>query len=117
MAQLKVLNLDVLSKEKQRSVLTLHGKEYEVLDSTVEDFIETSVAAKQLEDSKAGAVEQINATIDMIKRRIPTIDVAALRSLTFEQLHMIIKFIQGEMEEGAAPDAEVVDGEADAKKE
>lgn len=100
---MKTLNLDALAKTNR--TLTLGGVDYEVVEMTVENFIETTKAAQKLGDS-AGVVEQMEAAIDMILRSIPSMDKGVLGKLSLEQLTTIVKFVRGELDEKEAPAAE-----------
>ncbi len=88
----KILNIDSFAKD-ERSV-KLGGVEYPIVEMTVENFIETSKQAAALEE--ATLVEQIEATIVMIMRSIPTVPEATLRAIKLEHLQTIIAFIRGD---------------------
>lgn len=104
----KILNIDSFAKD-ERSV-KLGGVEYTIVEMTVENFIETSKQAASLED--ASLVDQIEATIVMIMRSIPTVPEATLRGIKLEHLQTIVAFIRGDhLVEG------VEDTEAPEKKE
>lgn len=92
---MKTLNLDALAKTNR--TLTIGGINYEVVEMTVENFIETTKAAQKLGDS-AGIVEQMEAAIDMILRSIPGMEKSVLSNLNLEQLMTIVKFVRGEMD-------------------
>lgn len=104
----KILNIDSFAKD-ERSV-KLGGVEYPIVEMTVENFIETSKQAAALED--ASLVDQIEATIVMIMRSIPTVPESVLRGIKLEHLKTIVAFIRGDhLVEG------VEDTEAQEKKE
>lgn len=96
---MKVLNLDVFAKANR--TITLAGKTYQVVEMTVENFIETTKAAEKL-GSDASFVQQVEATILMIERSVPELDSAILKQLSLEQLTTIIKFVRGDLDEVAA---------------
>ena len=94
---MKILNIDALAKATRS--ITLGGVTHEIKEMTVENFIETTKQAEALE-KEGGATfsDQIEATISMIKRSIPTIEEAQLRALSIEQLVMVSKFLRGELD-------------------
>lgn len=102
---MNVLNLDELSQ--QTRTITIKGVAHEVVDMTVEDFIETSKAIEALKKAESDknttesdkTVGQVKHAIDMICRRVPTLTPADLSKLSMEKLSLIMKFIQGEMDE------------------
>lgn len=95
---MKVLNLDKLTKKEGRE-LVIFGKTYPVDGMTVANFIETTRVAEQLA-SEVSLVKQVEATIDMISRSVPSIDRADLAKLELEQLQAIVRFIRGDEVEG-----------------
>lgn len=97
---MKTLNLDALAKTNR--TITLGGKDYEVVEMTVENFIETTKAAEKLGDS-ASFVEQMEAAIEMILRSVPTIERNTLNRLSLEQLTTIVKFVRGDLDSTEAP--------------
>lgn len=96
---MKVLNLDKFATKKEQRKLVIGGQEYVVEPMTVENFIATTKAAEAMQD-KASIAEQVEATIDMIVRSVPTIDRAVLNSLDLEQLQAIVAFVRGDDVEG-----------------
>lgn len=96
---MKALNLDALATVKQ--TVTLHGVEHAVKDMSVQDFVAASQEAKRLE--KLGdAVDMetnIKASIDHIKRVLPTIPAEQLQALSLQQLGVLVKFVNGTLEE------------------
>lgn len=105
---MKTLNLDAFAKITR--TLTLGGEVYPVEEMTVENFIETTRQADELAAKKEDATfgDQINATISMITRSIPSCPAEKLRRLTIEQLVVISKYLRGELdgEESAEGQAE-----------
>ena len=95
---MKILNLDALAAPKR--TLTLGGVTYDVEEMTVENFIETTRIAEELETKgdKLTFADQIGATIGMIKRSVPDITEQQLRKLNLEQLTMVSKFLRGELD-------------------
>lgn len=100
---MKTLNLDTFAKAER--TITIAGKTYEVMEMTVENFIETTRAAERLGDS-ASFVDQVEETISMILRSVPTIDRDVLKKLSLEQMTTIVKFIRGDMDEQIATEGE-----------
>lgn len=92
---MKTLNLDALAKSNR--TLTLNGKTHDVLEMTVENFIETTKAADELGEDASISV-QMEATIKMISRSVPTVESTELRKLTLEQLTTIVKYVRGDFD-------------------
>lgn len=90
----KILNLEQLAPQSGR-VLRLNGVDYPVEEMSVQNFIETTLTAERLE-GETSIVVQLEATIDLIQRAIPTIDRELLKRLTLEQLQAVTVFIRGE---------------------
>lgn len=110
---MKSLNLDALIEKQEKRSITLGGKSYEVLDMTVENYIQTTLDANKLDAPDSTIVDQIEATIRMIKRSVPEIEEKILRSLSLEQLRVLVAFVRGENVE-EEPGA--TEGESDAGK-
>lgn len=100
---MKVLNLDKIGKKEQRT-LNIGGTAYLVNEMTVANFIETTRAAEKI-TVETSLAEQIEATIAMILRSVPTISQEVLNVLTLEQLQTIVAFVRGDEVEGAESDA------------
>lgn len=95
---MKLLDIDKLAKG--RRTILLGGKEYPVLDMTVENFIETTEESRKLEANKdATLVDQVRVTLGVIRRSIPDAPVEDLNRLTLDQLILVAKFIRGELDE------------------
>ena len=109
---MKVLNLDSLARTVR--TLTIAGVDYEVQEMTVENFIETDKAAAKLKKD-APLHEQIDASINMILRSIPTLTEADLKRRPLAQLSTILKFINGELDE-AKSEPEQNGEEVDSEK-
>lgn len=88
----KILNIDSFAKD-ERSI-KLGGVEYPIKEMTVDNFIETTRQALSLED--ANLVEQVEGTIKMIMRSIPTVPEDVLRGIKLEHLQTIVAFIRGD---------------------
>ncbi len=107
---MKALNLDDLSKESR--TITLDGVVHEVLDMSVENFIETQRKSDQLGEN-ATDVEQIEAYVEMIARSVPSLGSPKLRSLSVDKLTRILKFLNGVYDEEAKV---VIEAAADLEK-
>ena len=95
---MKILNLDKLAKKEGRE-LVIFGKTYAVDGMTVANFIETTRAAEALA-GETSLVKQVEATIEMISRSVPSIEKAELQKLELPQLQAIVAFIRGDDVEG-----------------
>lgn len=112
---MKVLNLDKLAKKEGRE-LVIFGNTYPVDGMTVANFIETTRAAEQLA-GETSLVKQVEATIDMISRSVPSVEKAELAKLELVQLQAIVKFIRGDDVEGVeSSEAAAGEGSEGAKK-
>lgn len=92
---MKTLNLDSLAKV-ERSI-TIGGKDYPVEDMTVENFIATTKDAESL-GKDAAFIDQLEASVRMIRRSIPSIEESLLRTLTLEKLLTVVRFVRGDMD-------------------
>jgi hypothetical protein len=114
---LNILNIDALAAPKR--VLTLGGKSYEVLDLSVQDFIDNLAAAQKLEAAKLGdaeaAIESMRLSLAMIKRSVPGLHENQIAGLNPDQVAKLMQFIRGELDQAAAP-AENASADADEKK-
>ena len=90
----KLLNLNHLSPKEMRQV-QIGEKSYTIKEMSVEDFIETTRVAESLE-AETSYAKQLQATIGLIKRAIPTIEESLLLGLSLEQLKALTGFIRGE---------------------
>lgn len=105
---MKMLNIDkVVPKEKKE--LNIGGTSYVVEPMTVANFVKTTQAADDLGEN-ASVGEQVAATIDMVKRSVPTLPQEILDQLSLEQLQTIVAFIRGDaiagVEEAAKAEGE-----------
>lgn len=90
----KILNIDTLVESEQRE-LQLAGKTYQVLDMSVDDFIEASRVAEMIEKGDLSLAEQMDQSIKLITRSIPGVDPELLRKLSLPQLMAISQFVRG----------------------
>jgi hypothetical protein len=100
---MKVLNLDKISAANQRK-LVLGGVELVVQEMTVANFIETTRAAESL-PADASLATQVEATVEMVLRSVPTATREMLSSLSLEVLQTIVAFIRGDDVAGVESDA------------
>lgn len=91
----KVLNLDKLSKATTRQ-LTINGVNYPIEAMTVENFIETSRTVERLVKGDPSLADQVEATVDMICRAVPSVPREALVKYELELLNTIATFVRGE---------------------
>jgi len=91
----KTLNLDELAAVER--TITIKGETHNVTEMTVGNFLDTSKEADELEKIKDPA-KQLESTIRLIRRSVPTLTEETLRSMSFEKLFTVVKFIQGEMD-------------------
>ncbi len=103
----KYLDLDSIASDVNFTI-KLNGKEHQVIETTIEDFIANSelVEAQGLHSDPA---KELKLMVKIIKRSVPTVDEAELLKLRFSQVAAIKEFVMtanGEMaeksEEGAA---------------
>lgn len=108
MANPKVLNIDeyVPAGTGEQRVLSIKGKDHPVLEMTVENFIVTTKEARRLDESNAPMDDQIEATIEMIRRYVPTLERADLVGYSMPKLSTIVAFVRGDDLERAAAAAE-----------
>lgn len=91
----KILNLDNLPSEPTRE-LVLKGKKHPIPDMTVNNFLVTSRTAKKLVEDGASYADQIEETIKMIQRCVPTVTREDLIDFSLERLGLISNFVRGE---------------------
>lgn len=89
----KILNIAELASKEVR-VLRVNGVDHPVREMSVEDFIETTLAAERL-DGEQSIVKQLEATFDLILRAVPTIEKDVLKGMTLDQLQAMTAFIRG----------------------
>jgi hypothetical protein len=90
----KILNLDDIAGEESRE-LRLNGQTHPVREITVEDFIEINRVAARLEKGDVSIEEQMQTTIDLIRRVIPSLTQEELQKLTMDKLQAISAFVRG----------------------
>ena len=95
----KFLDLDALAP-KEVFRIKLNGKEHEMKQMTVEDFVWATKEAEMRENS-GSPVEMISMMIDVLKRQFPTIEEDEFRGIGFEKLAAILDFTRKVAEEGS----------------
>lgn len=88
----KILNIDSFAKD-ERSI-KLGGVDYPIVEMTVGNFIETTLEAEKL--GEASISDQVEGSIKMILRSVPTLTDQVLRGIKLEHLQTIIAFIRGD---------------------
>ena len=90
----KILNLDELSAKPAEREIVIAGKSYPIPPMTVDNFIETSLAADRL-DKTDNLAEQVKSTVEMIVRAVPGVPREALGNYSIEILGKIAAFVHG----------------------
>lgn len=118
---MKVLNLDGFAQVKRQ--LSLKGKSHDVLETSVQQFIDNLAAAEALEAKGEKTPEtlsrQVQASVDAILQSVPSMAREELVGLSIDALSTILKFIRGEIdpETPATPAAAEQAEGADTKKD
>lgn len=102
---MKILNLDKIAPQPTRSIV-MGGVKHPILPMTVKNFVITSTSVETLEKGDATYAEQVNSTVDMILRSVPTIPRAELEERALEELNTIATFVRGEDVDGQEEEAE-----------
>lgn len=112
----KILNIDHFAQVKRQ--LSFKGELHDVLEVSVQQFIDNLKAAEELEASGAAPEDlrtqklsaAVETSVKAVVGSIPSFPEAELRKLPIEALQAILKFIRGEMDpdvtEGAPEVAE-----------
>lgn len=98
----KFLNLDEIAAPQK--TVKIGGVEYQVLDMTVENFIETTRATQR--EKEATPDEQFEQAVQMLHRYIPDAPIEVFKRLNFEKLNVLVKFVTGELEAEASEKTE-----------
>lgn len=117
---MKVLNLDGFAQVKRQ--LSLNGKSHNVLETSVQQFIDNLAAAEALEAKGEKTPEtlsrQVQASVDAILQSVPSMAREELVALSIDALSTILKFIRGEIDPEVTPAAATEQaGGADEKKD
>ena len=115
----KLLNVDILSSEVR--TLVLGGEEHDVIEMSVENFLETTKAAEVLQASDAPLSEQVEKAVELILRSVPTAPRALLLKTPLRHLQTIVAFARGDeiQEQAIEAQAEAIaaaQGKKPAKK-
>jgi hypothetical protein len=118
---MKVLNIDTFAQVKRQ--LVANGQAHDVLELSVQQFIDNLKAAEDLEAKGQGPAtaeklsQQVENSVQAILQSVPTLPHDYLRSRPVEALSAILKFIRGEMDpDNLTPSAAIPAGEGDEKK-
>lgn len=95
---MKFLNLDKFTPETGR-VLKVDGIDHPIHGIGVGAFIDTNIAVKHMDANDPAA--QLNFTVDIILRLVPTLKREQLARYTLLQLNQIAEFVRGEDVDGA----------------
>ena len=106
----KILNLDKLIDTQPKRELVIGGKTHLINDMTVRNFAITTERAKAIAAEDLHV--QLEETVQLIARSVPTVDVEMLRDMSLQNLNVIAAFVRGEDVEGA----EVVEGDKDGEE-
>lgn len=99
MSAAKTLNITTLAKSNK--TVTLEGKEYKVIDMTVEDFVNAVAerdAAEEVKDEKKSAKEQIDEMMTRLNKYIPDVPREVLLRCSIADLGTILAFVQGALD-------------------
>lgn len=96
---MKILNLDKIAPQPSRSIV-LGEASYPILPMTVENFVVTSNRVEEMNTNNATYAEQVQGTVEMILRSVPTLPREALMSRSLEELNAIATFVRGEDVDG-----------------
>ena len=97
----KMLDLDSLVSEQR--VLRLNGRDHEMVEMSVEEFINLMRETDKL-DAKTSFADQLEMMVDLVSRRFPSIPKEELRALGLTKLNAILEFARASAE-SAAKDA------------
>jgi hypothetical protein len=111
---MKILSLDNFAQVKRQ--LTLRGKQHDVLEVSVQQFINNLKNAEELESKgqTEGALSlQVENSVSAICDVVPSLERADLVSLPIEAIATILKFLRGEFDPSeSGGEAPAVEGEA-----
>jgi hypothetical protein len=113
-----ILNIDALASPKRQ--VNIFGAKHDVLELSVQDFIDNLTAANKLEAAKLSGpdevIEGMRLSMDMIKRSVPSLSEAEVRRLNPVQIGVLLQFIRGELDNGPKK-AETGAGESESDAE
>jgi len=98
---MEILNLDEVVTPSRS--ITWQGIKHTVQPTTVEGFIKSVRAIKELEKSEDGTdvARQMELSIDAITTTVPTLTAEIIRGMTLEQMGKINRFLRGEYDKKA----------------
>lgn len=89
---MKMLNLEKLAQVTKK--LRLDGVDHDVLDVTVGTFIKTVTEAAAMAAEEYSPLREMELTVEMILKSVPTIDRTAIEKMSIDQLRAIAEFIR-----------------------
>lgn len=95
---MEILNIDDLMPKSKRAI-KLGGVEHEVVEMSVQMFIESVAEANKLKQLPHDSTEHLESTIRLVNRAIPSLAADVIRSLPMDVLGTIVQFINGELDE------------------
>lgn len=117
---MQILNVDSLAQVRRK--LRMDGQDHDVLETSVQDFVNNLKAAEDLESAAAqGKLEprkmsvEVVKAIDSIVESVPTISRESLLKKPHFVLVEILRFIRGELDPMNS-DAKAADQEGGAEK-
>ena len=110
----KFLDLDALTP-KEVIKIKFNGKEHEMKQMTVEDFIWATSEAELRSEDADNAEAMIGAMIDVLSRQFPSVEKEDFRSMSFDKLSALLDFTRKLASEGS--EAAVAEAAAEGKVE
>ena len=108
----KFLDLDALAP-KEVFRIKLNGKEHEMKQMTVEDFVWATKEAEARQDEDGDPAAMLRMMIDVLQRQFPSIDKEEFKELGFDKLAAILDFTRQVAEEGS--EAAIAEAAAEGK--
>lgn len=94
---MEILNIDSLATPATKKV-AIAGKEYEVAETSVQDFIDFSKKTKELDDKPDTLeYERVENMMDFVGKLVPSCPREVLGSLDFNQLSALFQYCRGVM--------------------
>src|SRR5210317_2563167 len=98
--QVKFLDLDALAT-KEIIRIKLNGKDHEMKQMTVEDFVWATKEAEIRDGDETDPSKMINMMIEVLGRQFPTIEDQEFRSMGFDKLAALLDFTRKIASEGS----------------
>lgn len=95
---MKILNIDALTAKSKRGI-TVDGQEHAIAEMDVEMFVESVKEADLISKSEPGSIAQLESTVRLVQRAVPTLPIERIRKLPMEVLGALVQFINGELDE------------------